>query len=62
MKDKNEIRDMVEDELLKLSKIMDVSDSIKKFKLIKNTRRGIKIQFTLGMCLIVLLIVAVILA
>ena len=30
-RDKNEIRDMVEDELLDLSKVMDVSESMQKF-------------------------------
>ena len=30
-RDKNEIRDMVEDELLGLSKVMDVSESMRKF-------------------------------
>jgi len=30
-REKNEIRDMVEDELLDLSKVMDVSESMQKF-------------------------------
>lgn len=34
-RDKNEIRDMVEDELLDLSKVMDVSESIRKFDELK---------------------------
>ena len=34
-RDKNEIRDMVEDELLELSKVMDVSESIRKFDELK---------------------------
>ena len=35
-RDKNEIRDMVEDELLGLSKVMDVSESMRKFDELKN--------------------------
>lgn len=34
-RDKNEIRDMVEDELLELSKVMDVSESMRKFDELK---------------------------
>ena len=34
-RDKNEIRDMVEDELIGLSKVMDVSESMRKFDELK---------------------------
>ena len=34
-RDKNEIRDMVGDELLELSKVMDVSESMRKFDELK---------------------------
>ncbi len=34
MKEKNEIRDMVEDELTELSKVMDVSEAMRKIKVI----------------------------
>ena len=34
-REKNEIRDMVEDELLGLSKVMDVSESMRKFDELK---------------------------
>ncbi len=34
-RDKNEIRDMVEDELLELSKVMDVSGAMRKFDELK---------------------------
>jgi len=35
-RDKNEVHDMVEDELLELSKVMDVSKSMRKFDELKH--------------------------
>ena len=50
-RDKNEIRDMVEDELLGLSKVMDVSESMREFDELKYhyvKRRKFKIKGLMG--------------
>lgn len=39
-RNKNEIRDMVKDELLELSKVIDVSESMRKFDELKQDERG----------------------